>query len=220
MLESLPESLKTLKRLKTCTVQGCKKLQLPDWFANKFPKSLAQGKAMVMQAYNMAAPLIEDGIALGAKKVKQVKEKTKETLDVVLNVAAPVVADGIALGAKKIEQAKEQTKEKLGVVLNVASPVVADGIALGAKKVEQAKEQTKEKLDVVLNVASPVVNKGIEQGAKIGKGMLSAGSKAGSFMASSASSFGSSLFSKDKKSPAKDAVNDDDDTWGFAEKKA
>ena len=187
MLESLPESLKTLKRLKTCTVQGCKKLKLPDWFTNKFPKSLAQGKAMVMQAYNMAAPLIEDGIALGAKKVKQVKEKTKETLDVVLNVAAPVVADGIALGAKKVEQAKEQTKEKLGVVLNVASPVV---------------------------------NKGIEQGAKIGKGMLSAGSKAGSFMASSASSFGSSLFSKDKKSPAKDAVNDDDDTWGFSEKKA
>ena len=189
MLESLPESLKTLKRLKTCTVQGCKKLKLPDWFTNKFPKSLAQGKAMAMQAYKVAAPLIEDGIALGAKKVKQVKEKTKEKLGVVLNVAAPVVEDALAL-------------------------------ALGAEKAKQVKEKTKEKLDVVLNVASPVVNKGIEQGAKIGKGMLSAGSKAGSFMASSALSFGSSLFSKDKTSPTKDAVNDDDDTWGFSEKKA
>ena len=167
MLESLPESLSTLKRLKKCTVEGCKKLKLPNWFADKFPKSMAQGKAMVM-----------DGIALGAKKA-----------NVVLNVAAPVVEGALAL-------------------------------VVGAEKAQQVKEKTKEKLDVVLNVASPVVNKGIEQGAKIGKGMLSAGSKAGSFMASSASSFGSSLFSKDKKSPAKDAVNDDDDTWGFSEKTA
>jgi len=167
MLESLPESLSTLKRLKKCTVEGCKKLKLPNWFADKFPKSMAQGKAMVM-----------DGIALGAKKAK-----------VVLNVAAPVVEGALAL-------------------------------VVGAEKAQQVKEKTKEKLDVVLNVASPVVNKGIEQGAKIGKGMLSAGSKAGSFMASSALSFGSSLFSKDKKSPTKDAVNDDDDTWGFPEKTA
>ena len=95
----------------------------------------------------------------------------------------------------------------------VAAPLIEDGIALGAKKAKQVKEETKEKLDVVLNVASPVVD-------KIGKGVFSAGSKTGSFMASSVSSFGSSLFSKDKTSPTKDAVNDDDDTWGFSEKKA